>query len=97
MTLKPFLEKARAVWGSDKLMLEQIIIRLGKIFGDICRFARNADKDKSLHSDRELKKELGNIIFSTVRWADDLGYDPDECVKIAIQAQEEFRAKNKNK
>lgn len=94
MTLKPFLERGRAIWGNEKLTLEQIIIRMGKVFGDLCRYARDADKDKALHNDAELKKELGNIIVSTVRWADDLGFDPDECAEIALKAQSDFASKN---
>lgn len=40
--------------------------------------------------ERELKKELGNILFSTIRWIDDLGLDPLECLDLAINAQEKF-------
>jgi hypothetical protein len=39
---------------------------------------------------RQLKKELGNIIFSTIRWIDDLGLDVLECLDLAIEAQEKF-------
>jgi hypothetical protein len=38
----------------------------------------------------DLRKELGNIIFSTIRWIDDLGLDVLECLDLAIEAQEEF-------
>ena len=38
----------------------------------------------------ELKKELGNILLSTVRWIDDLGLDVLECLDLAIEAQEKF-------
>jgi len=41
-----------------------------------------------------LKKELGNMIFSNIRWCDDLGYDPEECIKIAIDCQEKFVKEN---
>jgi len=41
-------------------------------------------------NNRELKKELGNIIFSTIRWIDDLGLDVLECLDLAIEAQEKF-------
>jgi len=37
---------------------------------------------------RELKKELGNIIFSTIRWVDDLGLDVLECLDLAIEASD---------
>lgn len=39
---------------------------------------------------RELKKELGNVLFSTIRWIDDLGLDVLECLDLAIEAQEKF-------
>lgn len=64
---------------------------MGKVFGDICRYERNTPKDRSFHTDDELKKELGNIIFSTIKWCDDLGYDPEECVKKAISCQKKFK------
>jgi hypothetical protein len=91
MEIKELLQTAREVWGNQKLTLSQIIVRMGKIFGDICRWERNAEKDKIIHTDEELKKELGNIFFSTIRWCDELGYDPEECIKIAIECQEKFQ------
>jgi hypothetical protein len=57
----------------------------------MCRYARNAPKDSGTHSEEDLKKELGNIIFSTIRFADKLGYKPKECIKIAIEAQRKFQ------
>ncbi len=88
------LRLGRKIWGKKKLSLAQIIVRLGKVFGDICRWERNALKDKKVHSDAELKKELGNIIFSTIRWCDDLGYNHEECIRLAINCQKKFK-KNK--
>lgn len=73
------------------MKLEEIIPALGKVFGDICRWQRNAPKDTATHTDAELKKELGNVIVSTIRWCDDLGYDPEECIESAIEAQKKFR------
>ena len=97
MKIKELLKKSRNIWGGEKLSLAQIIVRTGKVFGDICRFERNAEKDKKTHNDYELKKELGNMIFSNIRWCDDLGYDPEECIKIAIECQERFvKENNKN-
>ncbi|MFH1191883.1 MAG: hypothetical protein V1655_00205 [bacterium] len=64
---------------------------IGKIFGDICRWERNELKDREFHTDEELMKELGNLIFSTIRWCDDLGYDPEECIKLAIECQKKFK------
>ena len=87
MKIKELLNQGREIWGNQKLNLSQIIIRMGKVFGDICRWERDAVKDKDIHNDEELKKELGNIIFSTIRWCDDLGYNPEECIKTAIDCQ----------
>ncbi len=91
MEIKNLLQQGREIWGDQKLNVSQIIVRLGKVFGDICRWERGAIKDKGIHTDKELKKELGNIIFSTIRWCDDLGYDPEECIDIAIDSQKKFR------
>jgi hypothetical protein len=90
MEIKQLLQKSREIWGEEKLTVPQIIVRMGKVFGDICRWERNAPKDYEIHNDEELQKELGNIIFSTIRWCDDLGYDPEECIDYAIDAQEKF-------
>lgn len=73
------------------MSLAQIIVRMGKVFGDICRWERDAIKDKKTHNKQELKKELGNIIFSTIRWCDDLGLDPESCIKEAIKCQKKFK------
>lgn len=91
MEIKDLLVQGQEIWGQEKLNLGQIVVRLGKVFGDLCRWERNAVKDQGAHTDEELKKELGNIIFSTIRWCDDLGYDPEECVKIAIDCQQKFQ------
>lgn len=91
MEIKQLLKQGREIWGQEKPSLAQIIIRMEKVFGDICRWERNAKKDKAQHTDKELKKEMGNIIFSTIRWCDDLGYDPEECIKRAIECQKKFQ------
>lgn len=90
MEIKDLLQQSREIWGGERLNLGQIIVRMGKVFGDICRWERDAIKDKAIHNDEELKKELGNIIFSTIRWCDDLGYDPEDCIKAAVEAQKKF-------
>jgi hypothetical protein len=90
MQIKELLDQGRDIWGNQKLTLSQIIVRMGKVFGDLCRWERRAVKDQHMHTDEELKKELGNMIFSTIRWCDDLGYDPEECVQIAIDCQKKF-------
>ncbi|TAK04656.1 hypothetical protein EPO33_01530 [Patescibacteria group bacterium] len=93
-TIPDMLREGRAIWGDQKLTLGQIIVRLGVGVGDLCRYERNAEKDASSHSPDELKKEMGNVIFSMIRWCDDLGYDPEECVRLAIESQKRFAAQN---
>lgn len=90
MEIKELLKIGREIWGKDRCNLSQIIVRMGKVYGDICRWERNEGKDREIHTDEELKKELGNIIFSTIRWCDDLGYDPEDCVRLAINCQKKY-------
>lgn len=97
MEIQRLLAQSRAIWGDEKLSLSQIIVRYGKNLGDICRYERNAEKDSATHTPNDLKKELGNMIFSTIRWCDDLGFNPEECVEIAKQAQEKFAKENKTR
>ncbi len=91
MEIEELLKIGREIWGEEKSPLSQVIVRMGKVFGDICRWERNEKKDEDTHTDEELKKELGNIIFSTIRWCDDLDYNPEECIRLAIECQKKFR------
>jgi hypothetical protein len=72
--------------------LPEIVLRLMVGVGDLARLARDgyAEETASVNQTNELKKELGNILFSTVRWIDDLGLDVLECLDLAIEAQEKF-------
>lgn len=88
MNIDELLKMSKKIWGEENNDLSQIIVRMGKVFGDICRWERNAIKDRESHTDQDLKKELGNMIFSTIRWCDDLGYDPKDCIKVAMECQE---------
>lgn len=95
---KVLLVQARQIWGDDAddhLKLEEIIVRLMKSVGDIAGIVRDHGWGAEHGGDpgpwrSELKKELGNILFSTIRWIDDLGLDPLECLDLAIAAQEAF-------
>lgn len=89
MTIEELLKEARQIWGNKLMTLEEIIIAQGVIMGDINRYARNKSEGK-LVNDVELKKEFGNVIFSFIRWCDDLGFKPEECIKLAKQAQKKY-------
>lgn len=83
--------QGRQIWGNDKLALAGIVLRLTVGVGDLARLARDTHPPTAAAPWRhELKKELGNIIFSTIRWVDDLGLDVLECLDLAIEAQEKF-------
>lgn len=97
LRVKDLLQQGRAIWGDDKLTLEQIIVRLGVSMGDLSRWARGSEKDVATHTRDEIEKEMGNIIFSCIRWCDDLGLDPDKCIDRAIKAQRAFAANNRTR
>jgi hypothetical protein len=83
------LVQGRQIWGNAKHTLPEIVLRLMVGVGDLARLARSSAPTLDEY-EHELKKELGNIIFSTIRWIDDLGLDPMECLDLAIDAQEKF-------
>lgn len=87
MEIKQISEKTKEIWQDEKLSLSQIIVILGKVFGDICRWERNYEKDKLTHTDNDLKKELGNLIVCGIKFSEELGYDPEECIKLALESQ----------
>jgi type II secretory pathway component PulF len=91
MNIDELLQQAREIWGDEKLTLEEIIIRQGVTTGDIHRYARDKSEGADLDED-ELKKEMGNIIFSTLRWCDDLGFGIEECLELAKQSQARYRS-----
>lgn len=95
MEIKQLLSQSREIWGDKKCDLPQIVVRMGKVFGDICRYARN-EKVTDAPREAELKKELGNMIFSSIRWCDDLGYDPEECIDLAREAQKKYAQECQN-
>jgi hypothetical protein len=97
MEIQALLAESRALWGEKRLTLAQIIVRMGVDFGKLCRWERNADKDRDTHTEVELKRHLGNLLFSLIRWCDDLGYDPNECILLAKDSQKKFAEENTNR
>jgi len=90
--------QGRQIWGDDRYSLYEIVVRLMVGVGDLARVTRDGTVDAQRRvrtpptdeQAHELKKELGNIVFSTIRWIDDLGFDVLECLDLAIEAQEKF-------
>lgn len=88
------LVQGRQIWGTYPLVLPEIVVRLMVTVGDIARIERDSigqdGEALSPEASLQLKKELGNIILSTIRWIDDLGLNALECLDLAIEAQEKF-------
>jgi hypothetical protein len=86
--------QGRQIWGNKRYTLPEIVVRLMVGVGDLARLSRS-QIDGILTNETdclELKKEIGNVVFSTIRWSDDLGLDVLECLDLAIEAQEKFAA-----
>lgn len=92
MTVDELEKRAREIWGDKPMSLQDIVVTMGVVYGDICRQARMKAENGEVN-DEELKKELGNLIFSVIRWCKDLGYDPEECINLAKAAQLRYRPK----
>lgn len=80
-TLRELLATARTIWGNLRMTLPDITIAATVVVGDLARAARDGTDDN------DAARELGNLILSSIRWADDLGLDLDECIRLATLAQ----------
>lgn len=92
--VKTLLVTGRTIWGDSETTPEDLPARLGVMTGDVSRLVRDATETSEPVDAEELAKELGNFVLSCVRWADDLGLDPTNCVEHAIAAQERYVSKD---
>ena len=88
-TLTELLREARTIWGQQRMALPEVAIAAGVVCGDLCRCARDHQEGRHVSAD-DLMRELGNLILSAVRWSDDLGLIPADCVTSAISAQRAY-------
>ena len=95
MNNKEILQRAREIWGEERCDLNKIITLLGVVYGDLCRQNRLVLKGREIDAE-SLKKEIGNIIVSMIRWCDDLGLNLDECIERALAAQDNYANRNKD-
>lgn len=96
--IRELLALGRDIWGGHRYRIDEITIRLTKGIGDLALICREGEpRSPELRVERalEIKKELGNIIFSTIRWCDDLGFDVIECVALAVEAQRKYATSGK--
>lgn len=90
MDIDTLAEEAQTMWAKQPAMtLNEVSIAMGVVYGDICRQAR-AQNEGGQIDPVELQKELGNVLFSTIRWCRDLGFDPKTCIELAKQAQQRY-------
>lgn len=94
MDIESLRQQAREIWGDTPMTLDHITHVIGVVYGDICRQARNQHEHQPVNTE-ELQKELGNLLFSCIRWCDDLGFRPEDCIKQAIEAQRRYVLKQK--
>lgn len=90
MNIRKLLEMGRSIWGKPSMSLDHIVVAMGVVYGDLCRQARAQTEGGPIDT-AALEKEMGNIIFSAIRWCDDLGLDPEVCLQKAITAQEQYK------
>lgn len=97
--IKELVALGRNIWGNHRYRIDEIVVRLMVSVGDLSRLARSGEpqRETSEHAKHfyEMKKELGNIVLSTLRWCDDLGFDVTECLALAIEAQRKFAQSGK--
>jgi len=89
--------QGRQIWGTESTPLSEMVLWLRLSAEVLARLSRDFPDRPMVVSARdvdagriELQRELGSIIFSTIRWIDDLGFDVRECLDLAIEAQEKF-------
>lgn len=87
--IRELLVEGRRIWGGPDYDPERIAVALGVVVGDIHRQVRSLQEANSWDP-QQVGKELGNLIFSTIRWCDDLGLNPEECILQAQAAQRSY-------
>lgn len=92
MEINDLETKGREIWQNKRMSLDEIVITMGVVYGDICREARRRHEG-GVVNDEELQKELGNLIFSCIRWCRDLEYEPEECIALAQKAQAKYASR----
>jgi hypothetical protein len=94
------LGRARGIWKKAPAALapveyDELPILLSVVVGDISRLVRDARERDALEQDveidrRAVAKELGNLVLSSIRWADELSLDPWACIEVASAAQSAY-------
>lgn len=90
-TIAGILATGREIWGPPAMSLPHVALCAGVVAGDLARQARARVEGRTIVLD-SVATELGNLVVSAVRWADDLGLDPAVCIERAFDAQRTYVA-----
>lgn len=89
LTVAALVAEARTIWPT--VMTDQeIVVALTVTVGDVARQVRDTHEARPVDP-QELRKELGNVVLSTLRWMDDLNLDPAECIALAFASQRAYQ------
>jgi hypothetical protein len=88
-TVADLLDEGQRIWdGRPRMTLREIAVAAAVVVGDLARAARDGC-DLA-----DVERELGNLIFSSIRWAGgDLRLDLSACLAAAVDAQRAFVAR----
>jgi hypothetical protein len=87
-TVADLLDEGQRIWdGRPRMTLREIAVAAAVVVGDLARAARDGCEVE------DVERELGNLMFSSFRWAGDLGLDLSACLAAAVEAQRRFVAK----
>ena len=88
-SIRDILAEGRRIWGDRSLSLGDALLHHAKVTGDLALLWRNRFQGHSIEP-ADMEREVGNLIVSWIRWADDLGLDPVDCIRAALAAQEQY-------
>lgn len=85
-TLESIIDEGHSVWGKSPQSLTLYVATITKTVGDLSAQIRSMEEEKTCDV-REIKKEFGNLITSSLRALDDRRWDVNEAVDFAFAAQ----------
>lgn len=91
-TTADLIALGRDIWGDRRIYLADLPVLAAVIVGDLARIARTHTENGHVDN-ADLEREVGNLILSATRWADDLGLNPDQCIAAAAAAQRAYVAR----
>lgn len=95
-TIADVLAVGRRVWGHRATTTPDAAIILTVVAGDLARAVRDGhDGHAQVAGWDDIQREIGNLVLSAVRLADDLGLDPAAYLSAAVAAQRAYVAEHR--